>query len=106
MNKKSLPYASLREGIQGDRTAKGESISRLDCVFENRGILELDELFLIFCADPEMTGHDRAIGADDEFAKLNLSLARIHHAGVYQAEVWVASEFFAVVVHRFLDLDA
>lgn len=63
-------------------------------------------LFLIFRANPEMTGHDGAVGADDEFAQFKLHLSAVQHAGMHKTQVGFTPEFFVVIIHRFLDLDA
>lgn len=62
------------------------------------------DLLLIFDADPKVTGHHRAIGANNKFPQFKLFLMSIQHAWVYKAQVGDAPEFFAVIFHRFLDL--
>jgi hypothetical protein len=63
-------------------------------------------LLLVFDPDPKVTGHHRAVWADDKFAQLHLFLVRLQHAGMHKADIRDAPEFFVVMIERFLNLHA
>ena len=63
-------------------------------------------LFLIFNADPKMTGCYRLIRPNGELPKFQLLLSVVQHAGMNKANVRNAPKLFSVILHGFLDLDA
>ncbi len=69
-------------------------------------VISTGPLFLVFDPDPKMAGHHWPIGADSEFAQLELFLPAFQHTRVNETKVWDAAVFLTVIIHGLLDLDA
>ena len=63
-------------------------------------------LFLVFDANPKVPRHNRAVRADSELPKFDLSLAVIQHAGMHETNIGYTPEFFIVIIHCLLDFYA